>query len=68
MQRDETLVWRAEGRPARCCVMISCCAGAELQLRDGDEVILRELYPDRASLYERAAALREQADGAGHVP
>lgn len=45
------------------CVMVSCCAGAELQVvrstRTGDEeIVLRELYPDRDSLYERARALR----------
>jgi hypothetical protein len=63
MQHDETLIWREPGRPARSCVMISCCAGAELQLRVGDEIVLRELYPDRASLYERAADLRTHEDG-----
>lgn len=40
--------------------MISCCAGAELQVRDGDEIVLRELYPDKATLYERAAPLRDE--------
>ena len=38
--------------------MISCCSGAELQLRRGDAIVLRELYPDKATLYERAAELR----------
>jgi hypothetical protein len=39
--------------------MISCCAGAELQVRTSDGVIvLRELYPTKADLYERARALR----------
>lgn len=43
------------------CVMISCCTGAELQVRKGDAgVVLRELYPTRSDLYERANALREQ--------
>ncbi|MBM3780033.1 MAG: hypothetical protein FJW23_17660 [Acidimicrobiia bacterium] len=58
MQHDETLIWHEPGGPGRTCVMISCCAGAELQIRAGDEIVLRELYPDRASLYERAAELR----------
>jgi hypothetical protein len=40
------------------CVMISCCAGAELQLRRNGEVVLRELYPDKPTLYERARELR----------
>ena len=40
------------------CVMISCCTGAELQLRRNDEMLLRELYPMKSDLYERARALR----------
>jgi hypothetical protein len=39
------------------CVMISCCSGAELQLRDGERVLLRELYPTKSDLYERARSL-----------
>jgi hypothetical protein len=38
--------------------MISCCAGAELQIRRGDRILLRELYPDKPTLYERARELR----------
>ena len=43
------------------CVMISCCSGAELQLRRNDEIVLRELYPMKSDLYERARKLRESA-------
>ncbi|HZP49329.1 MAG TPA: hypothetical protein VFB07_12375 [Vicinamibacterales bacterium] len=43
-----------------CCWMISCCSGAELQLRRGDDIILRELYPTKSDLYERAAMLRRE--------
>ncbi len=43
-----------------CCWMISCCSGAELQLRRGDEIVLRELYPTKSDLYERAAMLRQE--------
>ena len=42
------------------CVMISCCSGAELQVRRRDEdgeIVLRELYPAKSDLYERARAL-----------
>jgi hypothetical protein len=38
--------------------MISCCSGAELQLRRGEEILLRELYPDKPTLYDRARELR----------
>ena len=61
---DRRVIWErqtADGRTA--CVMISCCAGAELQIvrsHNGDEeIVLRELYPDRSSLYERARELGE---------
>jgi hypothetical protein len=62
MNGDERELWR-EGPIS--CVMISCCAGAELQLRRmvGDapaDVTLRELYPTKSDLYERARALRDE--------
>ena len=57
--RDETReLWRLGDLE---CVMISCCTGAELQVRrDGDEILLRELYPTKSDLYERASDLRTQ--------
>jgi hypothetical protein len=49
------------------CVMISCCSGAELQIRqvrlEPDttyEIMLRELYPTKSDLYERARILRAE--------
>jgi hypothetical protein len=48
------------------CVMISCCAGAELQVRrltrhaEDEEIVLRELYPTKSDLYERARELAQQ--------
>jgi hypothetical protein len=53
--------------------MISCCSGAELQLRTlrpgGDpahdvDVVLRELYPTKSDLYERARELRARHEQA----
>ena len=55
MRPDEIELWRERDRV---CVMISCCAGAELQVRRGEEILLRELYPDKATLYERASELQ----------
>jgi hypothetical protein len=45
--------------------MISCCAGAELQVREQVRasdvaVVVRELYPLKSDLYERARALQSQ--------
>jgi hypothetical protein len=44
------------------CVMRSCCAGAELQIltatASGEStIVLRELYPSKSDLYERARLL-----------
>ena len=50
------------------CLMISCCSGAELQLRRGGAILLRELYPTKSDLYERAAALRSEAGGTPDNP
>jgi len=60
---DERQLWQ-QGSFA--CVMVSCCAGAELQLRrivagpDDEEIVLRELYPNKSDLYERARELATQ--------
>ena len=58
MNQDEQLLWRLDDVE---CVMISCCSGAELQvrsLRDGGDIQLRELYPTKSDLYERSRQLR----------
>ena len=62
---DRSLWGLRDGARAVECVMISCCGGAELQLRANGEVILRELYPTKSDLYERARALEAEyrADG-----
>jgi hypothetical protein len=44
------------------CVMISCCSGAELQVRRKDDILLRELYPTKSDLYERARMLKSEAE------
>jgi len=59
---DERQLWQ-HGQFS--CVMISCCAGAELQVRhthrtaESDDIVLRELYPSKSDLYERARELAE---------
>ena len=62
MNSDERELWRIGSIS---CLMISCCAGAELQVRrrDGardEEIVLRELYPTKSDLYDRAHALRAE--------
>jgi hypothetical protein len=46
------------------CVMISCCAGAELQMRRDGEIVLREMYPMKSDLYDRARDLRQEYERA----
>ncbi len=58
VRNDETVLWVFDGPPQTACVMISCCSGAELQVREGEAIVLRELYPDKSTLYERAEQLR----------
>jgi hypothetical protein len=57
------------------CVMISCCSGAELQVRrihaspegiDDGAILLRELYPTKSDLYERARDLRLEHEPTSH--
>jgi hypothetical protein len=62
MNADERELWRIG---TISCVMISCCAGAELQVRDSGgapegEIVVRELYPSKSDLYERARALHAE--------
>ena len=55
MNQDERELWRLADLE---CVMISCCSGAELQVRRGGTIVLRELYPTKSDLYERARDLK----------
>jgi hypothetical protein len=68
MAMGDRELWRLrKGTVEVLCVMISCCAGAELQIREGADAIgLRELYPDRSTLYERARELRKIYEAAGY--
>jgi hypothetical protein len=63
---EERRLWQVG---AFSCVMVSCCAGAELQVRQlveslnrspAEEIVLRELYPLKSDLYERAQELEAQ--------
>lgn len=44
------------------CWLMSCCSGAELQVRRDSEIVLRELYPTKSDLYERAAFLKHDVE------
>ena len=61
MNDEERQLWRIGDLE---CVMISCCAGAELQMRRGGAIVLREMYPLKTDLYERARDLRQESERA----
>jgi hypothetical protein len=54
---EERQLWRLGDLE---CVMVSCCSGAELQVRKAGEVVLRELFPLKSDLYERANDLKAE--------
>ena len=65
MNQDERELWRLGDLE---CVMISCCSGADLQVRRGDAIVLRELYPTKSDLYERARELQRQLATSNQPP
>jgi hypothetical protein len=54
---EERQLWRIDDVE---CVMVSCCAGAELQIRRANQIVVRELYPMKSDLYERARELESE--------
>ena len=60
MNDEERQLWRIGDLE---CVMISCCTGAELQMRRAGEIVLREMYPMKSDLYERARELKREHEG-----
>ena len=65
MNRDHHVLWEiSNDEITTSCVMVSCCSGAELQVLRStggtEQIVLRELYPDRSSLYERARELQTE--------
>ncbi len=66
---DERILWQLPTAVGTThCVMMTCCAGAELQVLVNDEIVLRELYPDKSDLYERARQLKTQYSAAQGSP
>lgn len=52
------LIWQDAADPARICVLLRCCAGPELQIRRGADVLLSELHPTKTAVLERAEVLK----------
>ena len=53
------LIWRGVSDPDLICVMLWCCAGPELQVRRGDDILVDEFFSTKALVYERAEQLRD---------
>jgi hypothetical protein len=61
---EERQLWRLGDLE---CVMVSCCSGAELQVRKAGEIVRRELFPLKSDLYERAQEIKSQvSSGKSH--
>jgi hypothetical protein len=52
------VIWRDASDSTIMCVMLWCCAGPELQIRRGDEIVVDEFFSTRDLVYERAEQLR----------
>lgn len=57
MDADKELWRMTVGAAEIVCVMRTCCAGAELQVVKDASIELREMYPLKSDLYERAREL-----------
>jgi len=64
---DDRELWRVTiGERSVACIMRSCCGGAELQVVDGETIVLREMYPAKSDLYERARDVERAYRGKVH--
>lgn len=52
------LLWQDDAEPDVICVLLRCCAGPELQIRRGAQVLASELLPTKSAVIERADELR----------
>lgn len=57
MNDDRELWTVACGTATVSCWMMTCCGGAELQVIEDGQIVLRELYPMKSDLYDRARAI-----------
>jgi hypothetical protein len=57
-QTSFELLWRHDDDPDVVCVMLRCCAGPELQIRRGAQVLHSEIFKTVPAVRERADQLR----------
>ena len=58
------LLWQDSQDPDVICVMLRCCAGPELQIRRGTQVLHAEIFKTVPAVRERAVELQGQPLGA----
>jgi hypothetical protein len=68
-QSNVELLWQDAGEPDVVCVMLRCCAGPELQIRRGTEVLHGEIFKTVPAVRDRADELRHTwaAEGSPQV-
>jgi hypothetical protein len=52
------LLWQDEADPGVIAVMLRCCAGPELQIRRGTQVLLSEIFKTAPAVIARAEELK----------
>ena len=57
-QSNYQLLWQDAGNPDVKAVLLRCCAGPELQIRRGREVLLSEIFKTAPDVVARAEELR----------
>jgi hypothetical protein len=57
------LLWRDEQDPEVIAVLLRCCAGPELQIRRGSQLLLSEIFKTPPAVVARAEALRGTSFG-----
>ena len=62
------LLWTDRAEPGVICVMLRCCAGPELQIRRGAEVLVDELLRTPDAVRSRAEELRDAWSDAAAGP
>jgi hypothetical protein len=62
------LLWQDSADPTLIAVMLRCCAGPELQIRRGSDVLFSEIFKTAPAVLARAEELRESFTGARVAP
>lgn len=59
-QQQYEVLWMQHAEPQVICVLLRCCAGPELQVRRGRDVLRSEIYATVPEVRARAEQLRAE--------